>query len=736
MAPKTLECGDLNAPRRLAGIVIVGALLAAAGILVYQVLVPPVVGLADNGDFDRILGPMGFKYQAPDDGTRYFQHLTLQYDAGRPWRPRRYLTSEFAFAVIARLCALGLRTHGVFDVRYLGAVHGVVLLAGLALLILGGRGLPPAARAAGAVLLVFIFTDVGYAALLNSFFSTAGSLLFFLLLAGAVLGLAGRPDSRPFLAAYWLTALLFVTSKPQESVLAPWLALLAILLAREGATRGRRRAIGMGAALCFVAAIYCLSTTTSIRSPTTFNHVFLDILPNSPDARADLRELGLPPDWVVHSGTNAFQPGSAFEDPRFQKTLLDLVGDRQILGFYLNHPRRLLERVRSAAGHAVQLRPSYLGNFAASSGAKPFARSRAFAAWSSFKAGLAPHGAWLLPVFWLANLAGSVLVLRRSANPRNRRLAASVAVLCGMAVTEFFVCVFADSFVDLERHLLSFNAMTDLIFVGDLVWIVSASAALVAGHSEMETNVARVAEREPRPDALLSVVIPVCNEADNIGPMLADLARDIGSRWADFEVVVVDDGSRDATAEITAAIARDDLRVRLVQHPRNEGYGAALRTGFANARNELIFLTDGDRQFDLGEIDRLLERFPDADMVVGYRHPRRDPLVRRLNGQAWNWLTRLLLGVPERDVDCAFKLIRRPVIDRLLGQISSGGATFSAELLARAQRAGFRICEVPLSGHRPRTAGSPSGARLGVILRAFRELMRLRIALWRENRAS
>jgi glycosyltransferase involved in cell wall biosynthesis len=250
----------------------------------------------------------------------------------------------------------------------------------------------------------------------------------------------------------------------------------------------------------------------------------------------------------------------------------------------------------------------------------------------------------------------------------------------------------------------------------------------------MEHNVAEVAAREPEPGVRLSVVIPVCDEADNIGPMLAELTRAMESRAVVFEAVVVDDGSRDATAEIVASIARKDARVRLVQHPRNEGYGAAVRTGLASARNDLIFLTDGDRQFDLGEIGRLLDAISDADMVVGHRDPRRDPFVRRMNGRAWSWLVRLLFGVPTRDVDCAFKLMRRPVVESLQPEIFSRGAAFSAELLVRAQRAGFRIREVPLSGHRPRSAGRPSGERLSVIRLAFRELLHLRIALWREGR--
>ena len=120
-----------------------------------------------------------------------------------------------------------------------------------------------------------------------------------------------------------------------------------------------------------------------------------------------------------------------------------------------------------------------------------------------------------------------------------------------------------------------------------------------------------------------------------------------------------------------------------------------------------------------------------ADLVVGYRAPRRDPFMRRLNGKGWSWLVTLLFGYTARDIDCAFKLMRRNVIERLQDEITSGGATFSAEFLVRAKQAGFKIVEVPINGHRPRVAGSPTGANLRVIVRAFKELVQFRLNLWR-----
>jgi glycosyltransferase involved in cell wall biosynthesis len=178
-------------------------------------------------------------------------------------------------------------------------------------------------------------------------------------------------------------------------------------------------------------------------------------------------------------------------------------------------------------------------------------------------------------------------------------------------------------------------------------------------------------------------------------------------------------------------LAQQYPQLRPIDHPVNQGYGAAVYTAITHASKDLIFFTDSDRQFRLEEIDRLLPYIGEADMVVGYRAPRRDPPVRVLFGKGWSGLVTVLFGYTARDIDCAFKLFRRQVIETVGPHIQSRGATFSAEFLVRTKRAGFAIKEVPVS-HLPRTAGSPTGAKPQVILRAFRELWRFRTQLWRE----
>jgi glycosyltransferase involved in cell wall biosynthesis len=241
--------------------------------------------------------------------------------------------------------------------------------------------------------------------------------------------------------------------------------------------------------------------------------------------------------------------------------------------------------------------------------------------------------------------------------------------------------------------------------------------------SHTETAPARVGR--------LSYFFPAHNEEANLEGLVAEALETLPTLADTFEIIAVDDGSRDATPALAHALAAAHPNVvRVVHHPTNLGYGAALRSGFAAARYEFVAFTDGDRQFKVADLGRLTARIAEADrpdVVVGFRIKRADPLVRTLYARAYRLANRILFGLKITDVDCACKLFRREALEGL--RVESGGAFFSAEMIIKLRAAGKTVVEVGVP-HYPRTAGTATGAKPSVVLRAFRDFWLLRLRMW------
>jgi glycosyltransferase involved in cell wall biosynthesis len=230
-------------------------------------------------------------------------------------------------------------------------------------------------------------------------------------------------------------------------------------------------------------------------------------------------------------------------------------------------------------------------------------------------------------------------------------------------------------------------------------------------------------QASPTHPVSITVFFPCYNEQDNVRRVVEQAIAVLEKLRADYEVLVVDDGSADDTGRIADELAAAYSRVRAIHHPHNLGYGAALQSGFRGATKELVFYTDGDGQFDLAELPPLLPLMSEYDIVSCYRMNRQDNLVRKFNGWAWTKLVQIAFSLKVRDVDCAFKLYRRAIFDDI--RMESTGALISTEILARAVRKGYTMTQTGVH-HYPRPAGRQTGANPRVILRAFRELWKLR----------
>ncbi|HST22613.1 MAG TPA: glycosyltransferase family 2 protein [Blastocatellia bacterium] len=230
----------------------------------------------------------------------------------------------------------------------------------------------------------------------------------------------------------------------------------------------------------------------------------------------------------------------------------------------------------------------------------------------------------------------------------------------------------------------------------------------------------------------ISAVLPALNEEENIETATLRLAEVLGSlSLKDWEVIIVDDGSTDRTGEIAdRLVAEDPAHIRVFHHNPNLGYAAALKTGFTSARHQLIFYTDSDNQFDVREIKHLLPLIEDADIVNGFRIYRFDPLTRLVLSWGFNLLVRIMFRIKVRDIDCAFKLFRREVFDKV--KIESKKFFVDAEVLAKAKYFGFRTVEIGVR-HYPRPAGR-STVRPSHVLSTLRELVRIWINIYSKPR--
>lgn len=226
----------------------------------------------------------------------------------------------------------------------------------------------------------------------------------------------------------------------------------------------------------------------------------------------------------------------------------------------------------------------------------------------------------------------------------------------------------------------------------------------------------------------LSLFFPAYNEEANLENTV-EKAIPVLKEVADkYELLIINDGSKDKTLEVAEKLSKKYKFIKVINHNPNQGYGAALRSGLYNSKYEWIVFTDSDGQFDFSEVTKLIEKTAVADIVVGYRLNRQDPLIRKIFGWSWTLLANIFLKINVRDVDCAFKLIKKKIIDSIPKLQSTRGGMISPELLGQARKAGFIIIEVGVH-HYPRGGGKQTGASLKVIFKSFSDLGKLWLQL-------
>jgi hypothetical protein len=441
-------------------------LAAAAAILLFQVLLPPAIGMADNGDFGKIIGKFNL-YPAVDDlKDSAFRYIDLFYN----FRADNYVDAGFhSSETLPIRIALGINRlishRGVFDLRTMGAVHALLFLLALALLlpVLGRQR--PWLQAALAALAVLVFCDTAYAAYYNSFYLDTGAFLFLMLAVAALLrALEWRRPMDAHLAL--LFALLLVTAKTQHALLAIPLAMFFVwernrLWARRALLNGALAAVLIAAGGVFS---FLGGSPPGYTAPCLFNMIFAKLLPTAKDPAAELASLGLDRSYLQYSEMDAFMDRAPMRDRGWRREFLAKTSFARLAAFYVTHPGRALEVAESGLEEAALGRPPNIGNYDRRAGLEPFAQSDAFALWSTGRNAVLTAAPWLMPLIFAASLG--VLWWRFRA----------AAVALGVAgAIEFGVGAMTDA-SEVTRHLFLFNAIWDLTLLG----AVAAAAIAVS----------------------------------------------------------------------------------------------------------------------------------------------------------------------------------------------------------------------------------------------------------------
>lgn len=217
----------------------------------------------------------------------------------------------------------------------------------------------------------------------------------------------------------------------------------------------------------------------------------------------------------------------------------------------------------------------------------------------------------------------------------------------------------------------------------------------------------------------LSIFFPFWNEEKNVKNVVESaipIAGEIASEW---EILIIDDGSKDRTFEIGTDLSKKHKNIRVISHSPNRGYGAALREGFSNAKYKYVVFTDGDGQFDFGEVTKFVEKIGNSDMVIGYRKKRRDSIARHILMNLLKLWDFIFFGFYFTDIDCGFKMFKKDALEKIM-PLRSEGAMITTEILAKSKLKKLKINEVEVN-HYPRKFGVQSGANIPVIVRAMLE---------------
>ncbi|GGA19885.1 hypothetical protein [Paenibacillus physcomitrellae] len=452
------------------------AVLAGFCILLYILIGKPFVGVADNGDFMRIMSSIGLNYydaaESYEDRFFGFAHQYFAYDA---FFRGFYPSSQLLVVAVARL--IGAVFHpAAFDIRVLGLLYGLLLLAATWVIVRSGKFGSRLLAVILALCLLVVFYDIGYLAYFNSLFGEPISLVSMLLSIGLGLWLAQQKQpSRKLLWLFFIAAFVLTTSKLQNAPVGIAYALIGLRFMKlRDDFSWRRLTLWLSASLCVISIVLYVTAPKELKHINLYQTVFFGVLNGSPDVKGDLKELGLPERLEVLAGTNYFQAGTAIkqDDPSLKDDFYSRVSHGDVLLFYLKHPARFVSKMEFAAENGMSIRPYYLGNYLKSENKPPRALDFTYSTWSEFKNKHVPHTLWFIVLVYVLYYGVALFEYFRYYDTASR-IRNELLMLVGLVgLFSFLVPILGDGQADMAKHQFMFNVCFDMMLVTAVAWIV------------------------------------------------------------------------------------------------------------------------------------------------------------------------------------------------------------------------------------------------------------------------
>ncbi|MEI7832662.1 MAG: hypothetical protein WCJ56_05650 [bacterium] len=457
-------------------------MIVILAIICWQLFVPPIVGLADNGDYDRVM--MVGKLVLPESAqeTAYLDHINLKYTVHPEDTIIWYWTSQLFLVKGAVLVNQIFTRNGLFDLRLIGVAHTFFFLLAIAGLLWATRGINRTIRITLYVLFTLIFCDIAYTAHFNSFYSEPGGFVFFFLtlaVAGVIINLQKQQGIK-WSWLFWLFAIsvMFITSKAQNVFLSIPFAMLIIILARSAYKPAKNRAgLVLATILVLLSGLYyAVGRSEEVTQCNLYHMVFFDILRNSTTPSADLAALGLDQKYLALAGTHWFTPNIPIREESFKRDFFDKIGYGTILKFYTTHPVRMIETANRGAIASFSSRPGHMGNYEKAAGYPPKAKSDKFSYWSSWKENL--PGAFKAPFLIIFSFLNVIVWWFRNryyaADSQERAVGYVHLTLIIAAFMEFFIVILGDGGGEIVHHMLIFTVMCEACLLLLIAYLIAA----------------------------------------------------------------------------------------------------------------------------------------------------------------------------------------------------------------------------------------------------------------------